>query len=142
MLELHPYASGLLGGIMIGSAAAMLWITLGKTAGISGILGGLIGRAPGWDWRLPFLIGLVTAGIASRLAGITIFEPLPRSPAALIAAGLLVGFGTRLGNGCTSGHGVCGVARLSHRSLLATATFMASGALTVFLVNRLLGGRL
>lgn len=135
------YAAGLLGGILIGLAAALLYVALGRIAGISGILGGLVGWS-GWRWRLPFVAGLLAAGAAFRSAGAAAAAPLPRSAAALVAAGLLVGVGTRMAGGCTSGHGVCGVSRLSRRSLAATATFMAAGAAVVWVVRMFFGGSL
>jgi uncharacterized membrane protein YedE/YeeE len=130
-----------IGGILIGLSAALLWVAKGRIAGISGILGGLPG-ARGGDvaWRAAFLLGLVAALPLYRLAVGPMPEPtVAAAPAALIAAGLLVGFGTRLGSGCTSGHGVCGLARLSRRSLVATALFMASAAATVFVTRHLIG---
>lgn len=135
------YAGGLFGGILIGSAAALLYVALGRIAGISGILGGLVGWT-GWRWRLPFAAGLLSAGALFHFAGSGVSTPLPRSAGALAAAGLLVGFGTRLAGGCTSGHGVCGVSRLSRRSLAATAVFMAAGAAAVFVVRVFFGGAL
>lgn len=125
---------------MIGLAATLFFATLGRTAGVSGILGGFVGRAPGTHWRAPFLLGLMTAGAVARAAGIPLYEPIPRSWPALAIAGLIVGFGTRLGGGCTSGHGVCGVSRFAPRSIAATLIFMASGAATVFIVARFFGG--
>lgn len=142
MNNFTPIASSI-GGILIGVSAALLLLTHGKIAGISGITGGLMTQPGRGDvaWRWSFLAGLVTAGIvaAALVPGAFAIE-IVRSPAALIAAGLLVGFGTRLGNGCTSGHGVCGVSRLSPRSLLATLAFVAAGAIVVFVVRALFGG--
>jgi hypothetical protein len=138
---MESYAAGVFGGILIGIAAALLYFTLGRIAGVSGILGGLVGWT-GWRWRLPFVAGLLVAGALFQLAGTTVFAPLPRSAAAIAAAGLLVGFGTRMAGGCTSGHGVCGVSRLSRRALAATATFTAAGAIMVFLVRVVFGGAL
>ena len=133
-----PWTS-LAGGVLIGTAAAMLLLINGKVAGISGILGGLL-RPRGGDigWRVAFIVGLVAAPLLYQLA-----TPLPAvqidaGTGLLIAAGLLVGVGTRYGSGCTSGHGVCGLSRLSPRSLVATAAFMAAGFLTVFIVRHLL----
>ena len=133
-----PWTS-LAGGVMIGTAAAMLLLLNGKVAGISGILGGLL-RPRGGDlgWRVAFIAGLVAAPLLYQLV-----TPLPAvqidaGTGLLIAAGLLVGIGTRYGSGCTSGHGVCGLSRLSPRSLVATAAFMAAGFLTVFIVRHLL----
>jgi uncharacterized protein len=130
-----------IGGLLIGLSAALLWVARGRIAGISGILGGL-GTARSGDiaWRAAFLLGLVAAPLLYGFAGGPLPEAAPEAgPALLVAAGLLVGFGTRLGSGCTSGHGVCGIARLSRRSLVATAVFMATGAATVFTVRHLIG---
>ncbi|WP_431270252.1 YeeE/YedE family protein [Dankookia sp. P2] len=127
--------------MLIGAAAALLWLSLGRIAGISGILGGLA-AAPGGDhaWRLAFLAGLVGAPLAwAVLLGPPDLR-IAAGPVTLAAAGLLVGFGTRLGSGCTSGHGVCGLARLSPRSFAATAAFMATAAAMVFAVRHLAGG--
>ena len=136
--------SSLLGGILIGvSATAMLGL-LGRVAGISGILGGLLaGDVSGGPWRAAFVAGLLVGGIVLAAAQPASFAmTLDRSTLALVAAGLLVGFGSRLGSGCTSGHGVCGMARGSKRSIIATLTFMTTGALTALLVTQMLGGRL
>src|SRR5690242_4023543 len=112
----------------------MLWLGLGRIAGISGIVGGLLTpSAEGAAWRVAFIIGLVVGPVLYGLAGGYLPEiALPRSPLVIIAGGLIVGFGTRLGGGCTSGHGVCGLARLSPRSIVATLLFMASGFLVVY----------
>ncbi|WP_323843957.1 YeeE/YedE family protein [Microbulbifer magnicolonia] len=132
--------SALAGGAMIGLASAMLLLLNGRIAGISGILGGLIGRTPGeTGWRLAFTLGLLI-GPALWL----LFAALPpiRIEAGyrlLVGAGLLVGIGTRYGSGCTSGHGVCGLSRLSPRSLVATLMFMSAGFATVYVVRHLLG---
>ncbi len=128
------WLSGLGGGLMIGiSAVALFWL-LGRIAGISGILGGLMqaGAAGDRAWRVCFLAGLLLAGLlAAPMPVLTEGASLPM----LVVAGLLVGFGSRLGGGCTSGHGVCGLGRLSLRSLVATATFMTAGFVTVFLLR-------
>ena len=127
---------------MIGLAALLLAFFNGRVAGISGIIGGGL-RAPRDDvgWRLAFLAGLVLAPLIYRLAvGAIAPVTVTSSSALLVLGGLLVGFGTRLGNGCTSGHGVCGIARLSPRSLAATATFMLSAAATVFVLRHVIGG--
>jgi uncharacterized membrane protein YedE/YeeE len=140
MTEFTP-GSALLGGALIGLASAWLLLADGRIAGVSGILGGLLRPAPGdWGWRLAFVLGL-PAGYAlhAALAGRAPLT-IEVSTLQLGAAGLLVGFGTRLGSGCTSGHGVCGVARASPRSLAATATFMGLGFATVYAVRHLLGG--
>jgi uncharacterized membrane protein YedE/YeeE len=132
--------SALTGGALIGLGTSSLLLFSGRIAGISGIVGGLLRPEPGdWGWRASFVGGLLVGGI-----GLMLLLPhaigLPILPYARLAvAGLLVGFGARLGRGCTSGHGVCGIARLSSRSLVATATFMATGAATVAAV-RAFGG--
>jgi uncharacterized membrane protein YedE/YeeE len=135
-----PVAS-LLGGVLIGLAAALLLLVHGRIAGISGILDGAIGPRDGErGWRLWFLLGLVGGGALIGLVRPSAFGPSPASsPLLLVGAGLLVGLGTRLGGGCTSGHGVCGIGRLSRRSIVATVTFMAAGAATVFVARHLLG---
>jgi hypothetical protein len=113
----------------------------GRIAGISGIVGGLLQPSHGdTSWRGLFVLGMMAAPLVLMAAGRLPAMTTPASDRALILAGLLVGFGTRLGSGCTSGHGVCGLARRSKRSLVATLTFMASGALTVWVVRHLIGG--
>ncbi len=131
------------GGVLIGLAASFLLSTNGRVAGISGIVGGLLEpRRDDVAWRLLFVAGLVCGGGMLWLVDPALVRmTLDRSPQALVAAGLLVGFGTRLGSGCTSGHGVCGVSRGAQRSIVATATFMVAGVLTAVVVH-LLGGRL
>jgi len=132
--------SGLVGGVLIGAAAVLLWLGLGRIAGISGILASLA-RARDRGWRLAFLVGLIAAPLLYGLAGGALPEPnITGSHAALVAGGLLVGYGTRLGGGCTSGHGVCGLARLSLRSLVATCVFLGAGMATVFVARHLIGG--
>lgn len=129
----------LLGGMLIGVAAAMFVLLNGRIAGISGVLGGLLRPARGdVAWRVAFLAGIIGAPLVYSL-----FAPLPEarietSHGMLLAAGLLVGIGTRYGSGCTSGHGVCGLSRLSPRSLVATLSFMAAGFATVYVVRHLL----
>lgn len=134
--------SALTGGILIGLAAALLLIANGRIAGISGIVGGLLPpRSGDATWRAWFLGGLLGAGALVAVVHPGAFEAgTHRSTLALAAAGLLVGFGTQLGNGCTSGHGVCGISRLSARSIVATVVFMATGAITVFVVDHVIGG--
>jgi uncharacterized membrane protein YedE/YeeE len=129
------------GGLMIGLAAAGLLLMHGRIAGISDILFRTAWGQPG-AWRWAFLAGLVLTGVAARLLGMGAAPALLASGLPLLViAGLLVGLGSRLGNGCTSGHGVCGMARLSPRSLAATATFMAVAAIVVFLARHTaLGG--
>ncbi len=138
-------ASSLLGGGLIGLAASLVLLTHGRVTGVSGIFGGLLGRPPAdVRFRIAFVLGLVATGVATGVVTAALAPALVPSvsPSLLVAAvaGLVVGFGTRLGNGCTSGHGVCGISRLSGRSLVATVTFIASGALTVFLARHVFGG--
>ena len=139
MIEFDP-VNAVVGGLLIGLAAAtLLWLS-GRIAGISGILFGVFTRTPGErNWRLLFLVGLVAGGWTyTALTGDTLLERESFPLWKLIVAGLLVGAGTRLGSGCTSGHGVCGVSRLSVRSLLATTTFLGIGVL-VATTSQLLG---
>ena len=127
------------GGLLIGLAAALLVLFNGRIAGISGILGGALRPAKGdIGWRIAFLLGLIVAPLVYQLVAALPARQIDTSPAALIAAGLLVGVGTRYGSGCTSGHGICGLARLSLRSLIATLTFMGAGIATVFVARHLL----
>lgn len=131
------------GGVLIGLSALALLFFNGRILGVSGILGGVLRRGGDKAWRFLFLAGLLSGGVAVFLIDASAFSlAIERSPLALIAAGLLVGYGTRLGNGCTSGHGVCGMARLSSRSLFATLTFIGCGAATVFVINHFFEGRL
>jgi uncharacterized membrane protein YedE/YeeE len=126
-----------IGGALIGLSAALLMLLSGRVAGISGIFGGCFMRGAGdRDWRIVFLGGLILAPMTAMLAGYGV--PLPAMPASwwvVIGAGLLVGFGSRMGSGCTSGHGVCGIARLSPRSIVATAVFTATAAVTVAIMR-------
>jgi uncharacterized membrane protein YedE/YeeE len=133
---------GLLGGSLIGLAAAGLLLATGRIAGISGILGGGVPGARGdRAWRLAFLLGLpLGAAFVTRATSDAHGFAITSNPALLVAAGLLVGVGTQLGGGCTSGHGVCGLARGSRRSIVATIVFMLSGAATVFVARHVLGG--
>jgi uncharacterized protein len=141
MSNFTPLAS-LLGGILIGLSASAMLLLDGKIAGISGIVAGLLHPTRGETaWRACFVGGLLAGGLLLRLVLPQAFAfGIVRSWPALVLAGLLVGFGTRMGNGCTSGHGVCGVSRLSARSMVATATFIATGALTVLIVNHVAKG--
>lgn len=141
-MENFTPGSALLGGLLIGlSAVLLLWLN-GKIAGISGILGQLLPPVKGdTAWRALFLLGLILGASFAIPYGpeggrITVTASLP----VLVAGGLLVGFGTRLGGGCTSGHGVCGISRLSARSIAATLTFLASGMATLALVRHGMGG--
>lgn len=136
MAEANLYG-GLIGGLLIGLAATLLLLFNGRIAGISGIVAGLITSkfTSEWFWRAAFVIGLVCgAALYAWLRGAMPLQP-QTSYSLLLLAGLLVGFGTRTGSGCTSGHGVCGLARRSPRSLAATATFIACGILTVYLMR-------
>lgn len=131
--------SSLGGGMLIGAAAAWLMLGAGRIAGISGILAGLLPPRAGAAWRLWFLAGLLAAPWLYR-----VFEPMPAvrieaGALQLVLAGLLVGVGTRYGSGCTSGHGVCGLARGSRRSLAAVLAFMATGFATVFVLRHIMG---
>jgi uncharacterized protein len=139
---MHSFLIPLLGGGLIGLGALSLLLFNGRVAGISGVVGSLLSPAsPDTGWRLAFLAGLILAGLGmAQVMPEAFVNPVARSTGALIAAGLLVGFGTRLGNGCTSGHGVCGIGRISRRSLTATITFIGAGAVCAGVVNRLLGG--
>jgi len=133
----------LLGGALIGLSASLLLLGNGRVAGISGVVGPLLTRLRGdLLWRVLFVAGLVTGGLLVSWVHPTSFgapAPVPAARLALLAAaGLLVGFGARVGNGCTSGHGICGISRGSVRSIAATLTFMATGALTVYLARHVL----
>ena len=139
MHNLTPW-SALAGGVLIGIAASLLLVANGRVAGISGMLGGLLLPKRGDVlWRALFVFGLVLAGGVAFVIAPQSFGASPVGLAGLALAGLLVGAGTRIGNGCTSGHGVCGLSRLSARSLIATLTFIATGVITVVVV-RLVGG--
>ena len=133
-----PWTS-LAGGVLLGIAAALFILVNGRILGISGIVGGLMQRAPGdAGWRIAFLLGMLAAPATFLLFAPAGFLPAPRIEAGfgtVVIAGLLVGFGTQYGAGCTSGHGVCGLSRLSPRSLVATLAFMAMGFVTVFLLR-------
>jgi uncharacterized protein len=131
----------LAGGALIGVAAALFALLNGRVAGISGIVSGLLTPARGdVAWRAAFALGLVGAPLAYRLFATATAPRIDAGVALLALAGLLVGVGTRYGSGCTSGHGVCGLARLSPRSLVATLAFMGAGFATVFIVRHLLAG--
>ena len=132
--------SGLIGGLLIGAAAALLLWLNGRISGISGIVGGLLAsRSSETGWRVAFVVGLLLGGFGYMAAtGGALPVRMTASLPVLIAAGLLVGFGTRLGSGCTSGHGLCGIARLSKRSIVASAVFFGVAMLTVFVVRHVL----
>lgn len=134
-----PWAS-LAGGVIIGIAAAMFILLNGRIAGISGVLGGLLKPVRGdISWRVAFVAGLLGAPLLYALVTEVPRPQIDAGYAGLVAAGLLVGVGTRYGSGCTSGHGVCGISRFSPRSLVATAVFMLAGFVTVFVARHLIG---
>ncbi|ASP35381.1 YeeE/YedE family protein [Labrenzia sp. VG12] len=142
MTDFTPFLS-FLGGTMIGLAAVALMAVQGRIAGINGIVSGFLTTelSPDWAWRAAFLAGMVVSplvllGFTGQLPEITV----PSSPLLLVAGGFLTGVGTTFGSGCTSGHGVCGMSRLSARSIVATMTFMATAVLTVFLTRHVFGG--
>jgi uncharacterized membrane protein YedE/YeeE len=126
-----------IGGALIGLAATLLMLLTGRIAGVAGILGDLIGNAER-AWRLAFLLGLIAAPLALGAGGIALRAPAMPGLLVVAVAGLLVGFGTRRGNGCTSGHGICGIARLSPRSIAATATFMLVAMLVLAIARHAL----
>ena len=138
-VDTSPLLAASAGGVLIGASAVLLMYAIGRIAGISGIVAGLLSRAAADDraWRLAFVAGLIGTGFF--LQPIASAAPVPpASPLLLLVAGLLVGFGSVLGGGCTSGHGVCGLGRRSLRSLVATVAFMLTGFITVFLVRHVL----
>ncbi|SFU43014.1 YeeE/YedE family protein [Halomonas korlensis] len=155
-MDLSATLHGLVGGVLIGLSATWLMATLGRIAGISGIIGTLITARPKGDsaWRLTFVLGLISGPIVLMLSGgglgnvaggaVDVTGQVIGEPAGgvmlMLVAGLLVGVGTGLGSGCTSGHGVCGLARLSPRSLVATLTFLAAAMITVYVVRHIIGG--
>ena len=137
-IHFTPWTS-LAGGVLLGLAAALLLLLNGRVLGISGIVGGLLKPSAGdAGWRLAFIAGLLAAPLLWRLLAPLPLVRIDANAGLLIAAGLLVGWGTRHGSGCTSGHGICGLSRLSPRSLAATLLFMATGFATVFVVRHLL----
>ena len=137
--QFTPFQS-LLGGALIGLAAGFLLLFNGRIAGVSGIVAGLIKPTPAeWKWRLAFVLGLIAAPWMYQLVTALPLSTVDADWKSLILAGVLVGVGTRYGSGCTSGHGVCGLARISARSLAATLTFMASGFVSVYVIRHLLG---
>ncbi|WFU35283.1 YeeE/YedE thiosulfate transporter family protein [Bradyrhizobium brasilense] len=142
--------SGLAGGALIGLAAALLMLLTGRIAGVTGIVGGALqadtanrsaDRSADRSWRIAFIAGLIGAPLIAALFGAPLPRPAMNASLVVVAiAGLLVGFGTRMGNGCTSGHGVCGFARLSGRSIVATCIFMLTAIATVAIVRHGIGG--
>jgi uncharacterized membrane protein YedE/YeeE len=136
MTDPTAFLPALAGGVLIGIAIALLLLLNGRIAGISGVLGGLVRPEPGeWSWRALFIAGLVAGGCVARAVTPGALGTMQASVPMLAVAGLLVGFGTRLSGGCTSGHGVCGTSRLSLRSITATGTFMLLGAAAVLVVR-------
>jgi len=143
-VNLSSWVQPLLGGMLIGAASVIVLKAHGRVAGVSGILGTLLRPTAGdTGWRVAFGVGLLGAGV---IAGVVSPQSMSVAGAPGVVpvaiAGVLVGFGTRLGNGCTSGHGVCGVSRLSPRSVAATGVFMVTAAITVFVVRHLIGSQL
>jgi uncharacterized membrane protein YedE/YeeE len=145
-METFTPLSATIGGLLIGLSATILWVVNGRTAGISNIAGGIYPVRRGDElWRMVFLIGLPVGGWIGFIIGPAILTEIPATLPVielpmfwLVAAGLLVGVGTRVGRGCTSGHGVCGLSRFSIRSVVAVGTFMATAAITVFVVRHVL----
>jgi uncharacterized membrane protein YedE/YeeE len=134
--------SAAIGGALIGLSAVLLMLFTGRIAGVSGILDGLINpQTSDRAWRAAFVVGLIAAPLAAVLIGYAV--PIPQMPASyvtIVGGGLLVGFGARLGSGCTSGHGICGIARLSPRSIAATGVFMLAAIVVVALTHHVIGG--
>jgi uncharacterized protein len=130
----------LAGGAVIGLAASALMLLIGQVAGISGMITGALRPIPGqWPWRLAFVLGLFAGGFVWFVIDPSVFGHIPRPLLLVAAAGIIVGYGVTMGGGCTSGHGVCGISRLSRRSLVATCTFMATGLLTATIWHFLVG---
>ena len=134
--------SAAIGGALVGLASVLLMLLTGRIAGISGIFAGLLNtRSEDKAWRIAFIAGLLLAPVIAGAIGYGMTAPkLPASWAVIVAAGLLVGFGTRLGSGCTSGHGICGIGRFSVRSIVATIVFMVMAVITVAVTHHMLGG--
>jgi hypothetical protein len=142
MTEFTPFAS-LFGGVLIGLSAVLLMLVLGRVMGATGILTGFVTPASGadWSWRAAVLAGMVTAPLAYfAVMGVMPTIQVPVSTPLMLLGGFIVGIGVTLGAGCTSGHGVCGMARLSGRSISATLTFMVATAIMVFIIRHVLGG--
>lgn len=142
-MENFTPVSALIGGAMIGLAAALYLILNGRIAGISGIVGGVIAPGGGREKieKLAFVIGLIIGPLlVISLGNVPVVSVVDASWPVIVIGGFLVGFGTRMGSGCTSGHGICGLSRLSLRSLVATVAFMAAGFATVYLMRHVIGG--
>ncbi len=134
--------SAAIGGVLIGLSAVLLMMFTGRIAGVSGIVAGLINpQTSDRSWRAAFVAGLIAAPIAAMLVGYGVTKPqMPESYITIVVGGLLIGFGSRLGSGCTSGHGICGIARLSQRSIVATGVFMVAAIVVVALTHHVVGG--
>lgn len=131
------------GGLLIGLSALLLMLTWGRVAGMTSIIGGILPPlGADWSWKAAFLAGAILAPLALSLSGYEIEYSVPVSTAALVVGGLIAGIGVTFGSGCTSGHGICGIARLSRRSIVATVTFMAFAIVTVFFTRHVFGGML
>jgi uncharacterized membrane protein YedE/YeeE len=140
-LIVHDLLLPLAGGLLIGVSAVLMLLMLGRIAGISGIVWNAVSAAPDNLWRWMFILGLLLGPLLYHsLAGVDYPAPNPAPGWLAAVAGLLVGIGVKLGSGCTSGHGVCGIGRLSPRSLAATITFMVTGIITVYLLRHVVGG--
>ena len=140
MTDFTPLQS-LIGGALIGLSAVLLMALHGRIAGMTGILSGVVPPlAPDWQWRAAFLAGAIVAPLLFLLAGGEIAFSVPVSTGALVIGGVLVGIGVHFGNGCPSGHGICGIARLSPRSLVAVPTFMATAFITVYVIRHVIAG--
>jgi uncharacterized membrane protein YedE/YeeE len=140
MSEFTP-VSAVIGGALIGLAATLLMLLTGRIAGVAGIFAGLLTGGGEKAWRAAFVAGLILAPLAAGLLGYPMATPqMPSSWGVIVGAGLLAGFGTRMAGGCTSGHGICGIARLSARSLVATAVFMATAVAVVAVSRHVVGG--
>ena len=139
---MHPFILALIGGGLVGLAAVMMMGLKGRIAGVSGILSGAFTDSSGERlWRILFVLGIAIGGAIPALMSDSFVPPAPDTSTLLvIIGGLIVGLGTGLGSGCTSGHGICGISRLSPRSMVATCTFMAAGFICVFLLKHVFGG--
>jgi uncharacterized membrane protein YedE/YeeE len=135
LVAMASWVVALAGGALIGGASALLLVTHGRIAGVSGVVGSLLGRASDAGWRVAFVAGLLVTGVFATMFVPEAIGAAIRPMPVLLVAGVLVGFGTRLGGGCTSGHGVCGLGRLSARSLIAVSAFITTGAATAWLAR-------
>ncbi|KQW31550.1 hypothetical protein ASE36_04730 [Rhizobium sp. Root274] len=140
MTEFTPLMS-FAGGLLIGLSAVLLMLTWGRIAGMTAIIGGILPPlGSDWSWKAAFLAGAILAPFLLSMSGYTVDYAVPVSTAALVFGGLIAGIGVTFGSGCTSGHGICGMARLSRRSIAATVTFMAFAILTFFIIRHVAGG--